>query len=405
MEVIWTKKDYSEAGVNSLAEFGQNCAVYLHREIEAKEAIELPASFGSSGALTVWLNGTRLHSENAKRACAADQAQFNLKLQAGKNHLLVKCCNTDQENAFYFAAGFSAFAGAGWFVDASAEWGLGESGLASDLKGDSLAVADFDNDGQLDVLYGAGTGTLLRNRKGKFELQASSGISYKPGKVGPTLGDFNADGLVDLFVPQITGQCKLYRNKGNCEFEDVSARSGDLAKPLGHAVGGAWGDFDNDGHLDLLVTCLRGTNKYLRNTGDGTFVDQSTDIGLSQKVYNTQAAAWVDLNNDGRLDLVLNNEGQDSAVLFGRPADAAKWFPLVVRSATVGGTVTVTTPDGKKVAVAQAYGADGRGGQGGLVPRFALAPGDYKVRVTASGGKTREKAVKIESGPLNVQFE
>ena len=79
----------------------------------------------------------------------------------------------------------------------------------------------------------------------------------------------------------------------------------------------AWGDFDNDGKPDLVVCCLRGANRYFKNNGNGTFADKSTDIGLTQKVFNSQAAAFADLNGDGQLDLVLNNEGQESSVLFG----------------------------------------------------------------------------------------
>ena len=79
----------------------------------------------------------------------------------------------------------------------------------------------------------------------------------------------------------------------------------------------AWGDFDNDGKPDLVVCCLRGTNRYFKNNGNGTFTDKSSDIGLTQKVFNSQAAAFADLNGDGQLDLILNNEGQESSVLFG----------------------------------------------------------------------------------------
>ena len=94
-------------------------------------------------------------------------------------------------------------------------------------------------------------------------LKADSGISYKPGKVGPSLCDFDGDGHLDLFVPQADGKCKLFRNDGTGKFTDVTATSGDLAKPIPGAVSAAWGDFDNDGKPDLLVCCLRGTQPLL----------------------------------------------------------------------------------------------------------------------------------------------
>ncbi len=405
-EVRWQKQDYPDGAVNSLNPFGLNCATYLYREIEAAAEAELPVSLGSDDTLTVWLNGEKLHAENVSRAAAPDQAKLVLKLRPGKNHLLLKVCNGDGEYAFYFAAGQAESAVGPMFADVSAAWGLGPDGPVGSLKGDTLSVADFDGDGKPDVLYGAGTGTLLRNTGGRFEVVADPGIRYTPGKVGPALCDFDGDGFVDLFVPQPAGGCKLFRNDGRGKFVDVTAKSGDLAKLTCRAVGAAWGDFDNDGRPDLLVCVLRGPNHYFKNNGDGTFTDKTADTGLSQKVFNTQAAAWADLNNDGRLDLILANEGQDSVALFGSPADGGR-VPVVVQvpAAPPGGTVTVTAADGKRVASAGVYGGDGRGGQAGLVPRFALPPGGYRLTVRGTDGKTREKPFTVADRPLSVKVE
>ncbi len=404
-EIRWVKKDYKDATVNDLTEFGNNCAAYLSREIEVATATELPISLGSDDTLTVWLNGKKLHSENVNRACAADQALLTLKLKPGKNHLLLKICNVENQYAFYFAAGQITIGGAGWFEDVSAAWGLGDTGLTADLKGDSLCVADFDNDGKPDVLFGAGTGVMLCNTGTKFELKPDAGISYKPGKIGPALCDFNGDGFVDLFIPQAGGASKLYQNDGSGKFTDVTAKSGDLATLTGQAVGAAWGDFDNDGKPDLLVTMLRGPNRYFRNNGDGTFTDKSVEVGLTQRIFNTQAAAWADLNNDGRLDLILANEGQDSAVLFGSPADGSKGTPITLQIPANCGLLTVKTSDGKRVASSQPFSGDGRGGHSGLVPRFVLVPGQYKLAISTTDGKTREKDVTVTTTPMTVKID
>src|SRR5207253_901986 len=101
---------------------------------------------------------------------------------------------------------------------------------------------------------------------------------------------FDGDGHLDLFVPQTDGRCRLFRNNGNGTFTDVSASAGDLTKPIPGAVSAAWGDFDNDGKPDLLVCCLRGPNRYFKNNGNGTFTDKTADLGLNQKVFNSQAA-------------------------------------------------------------------------------------------------------------------
>ena len=92
---------------------------------------------------------------------------------------------------------------------------------------------------------------VRQHRTASSSTKADSGISYKTGKVGPRLCDFDGDGHLDLFVPQADGKCKLFRNDGNGKFADVTATSGDLAKPIPGAVSAAWGDFDNDGKPDL----------------------------------------------------------------------------------------------------------------------------------------------------------
>src|SRR4029077_7936985 len=149
-----------------------------------------------------------------------DGTALSLKLPAGKSELLVKMASTPNtgDHAFSFALGYGDGPAGPWFEDVSAAWGLGPDGLAHDTKGDSLAVADFNGDGKPDFLYGAGTGMLFVNTNGKFALKADAGISYKPGKVGPTLCDFDGDGHVDLFIPQTSGPSKLLRNDGTGKF-------------------------------------------------------------------------------------------------------------------------------------------------------------------------------------------
>lgn len=405
MECRWTKQEFAEGAVGSLAPFGANCAVYLHREIEVAAARDLPVTFGTGGSLTVWLNGEKVHSEKVERQAAADQSKLTLKLKAGKNQILVKTCHGNGENAFAFNGGNSTGPSTEpAFAEASLAWGLGADGLCGNHRGDTLSVADFDGDGKPDVVFGAANGLLMLNRNGKFECRSDSGLAYKPGKIGPALGDFDGDGLVDVFIPQSTGS-KLFRNIGSGKFEDVTAKSGDLGKLAAHAVGAAWGDFDNDGKPDLVVACLRGPNRYFRNAGNAGFEDKTDAVGLSQKVFNTQAAAFADLNNDGRLDLILNNEGQDSVALFAVvPAEASKTTAVTVQVPGGSGRVTVTGADGKAVASAELFGGEGRGGQSG-VPRFVLAPGAYKLAVRGTDGNTKEKPFTVASSPMNVRLD
>ena len=283
------------------------------------------------------------------------------------------------------------------FADASNAWGLAAIG---DARGETLAVADFDGDGRTDVLLGAGSGKLLMNTGSRFEPRPDAGLAFDP-RVAPTVADYDGDGLPDVFVP-LAGKANLFKNDGKGRFADVIDRCGDLAKPMAGATSAAWGDFDNDGHPDLFVGCLRGSNRYYRNNGDGTFTDQTAAVGLTGKVSNTQAVAVADLNGDGKLDLILGNEGQDSVLLFGNKDLPNKATPLVVHVPGGSGAVRVT---GNGVQLARAPSGGAGRGQPDLAPRFVLRPGTYQVEVKDSAGKTQKKEVTLAADPMRVRFD
>lgn len=286
-----------------------------------------------------------------------------------------------------------------WFEDISAQVGLGPEGIGSTVKGDSLTVSDVNGDGRPDVLYGAGAGMLLLNTPQGFVEKKDCGIAYRPGKVGAVFGDFDNSGAMSLFVSQLDGRCKLFKNDGQGRFTDVTAVSGDLAKPLGMATCAAWGDVDGDGHLDLIVGCLRGPNRFLRNRGDGTFEDATEAIGLNRRIFNTQAIALADLNNDGILDLVFTNEFQSSVALLGDATLPRKRTPTVLtltgKSGVIGSQVRVLAEGGKRIGVREISGGDGRGGQQGPQAHFALAPGKYRIEVRYSSGTTKGHDITV----------
>jgi hypothetical protein len=408
LPVQWTKKEFKDGDPANLSEYGMNCANYVYREIEASAKTSLPISVGADDTVTIWLNGKQVFSDESSKPLDQPRGQVVLELEPGKNALLMKVCNNQGECAFVMKSGEQAGPVGAWFQDSSEAWGLGSNGLAADLKGNTLAVADFDNDGKPDFLYGAGTGMLVLNQGNRFVLKADSGIDYKPGKIGPALGDFDNDGNIDLFIPQADGKCRLYKNDGKGRFTDVIEASGDLARAIPGAVGAAWGDFDNDGKPDLLVCCLRGSNRYFKNEGNGRFIERTTEIGLSQKIFNSQAATFADLNGDGQLDIVLANEGQESSVLFGVATPGGPMTPVVVTltgtSAMNGGKVVVKDAAGKVVASQCVSGGEGRGGQGCLSPRFVLAPGAYTLEIIGSDGKPTIKEVTVATSPMNLRL-
>lgn len=289
------------------------------------------------------------------------------------------------------------------FEDRSDVAGFGANGLAAGVKGETLTVCDVNLDGWPDIVYGAGRGMLFLNAPHGYSLAKQSGLDFAPARTGPVCADFNNDGIPDLFVPQ-DGHCKLFQGDGTGRFLDVTEAAGDLAKFTGRGTSAAAGDFDNDGHLDLVIGCLRGPNRFFRNKGDGRFEDATEAIGLHRRWFNTQALALVDLNSDGKLDMIFNNEGQESIVLLGNadlPGPRTPVTALIAGQDGVIGCRVQVFKDGKLVCAQQISGGDGRS-QPPAEARFALLPGDYRVLARYSSGIIRGRDVSVGQSPLRV---
>jgi enediyne biosynthesis protein E4 len=145
--------------------------------------------------------------------------------------------------------------------------------------GNGALWADYDNDGFMDLIViniaNNGHNFLYHNnRNGTFTRILTNAIvtdSWPAGAEGAAWGDYDNDGLLDLFVTDNNGtRNRLYHNNGNGAFTNVS--SGPMLVPrTGFASGAAWGDYDNDGYLDLFVAYYGATNALYHNNGDGTF--------------------------------------------------------------------------------------------------------------------------------------
>jgi predicted nucleotidyltransferase len=179
----------------------------------------------------------------------------------------------------------------------------------------SAAWGDYDNDGDLDiVLTGVDSSSnniskVYRNDGGRNFSDISAGLMGLSAS-SVAWGDYDNDGDLDILLIGLNGPpyyfVKLYRNDGGGTFSDVPVS-------LPGLTNGSidWGDYDNDGDLDILLTGTNGypngVTKVYRNDGGGTF----SDISASLTGVWTSSAAWGDYDNDGDLDILL--AGLDSS--------------------------------------------------------------------------------------------
>jgi hypothetical protein len=187
----------------------------------------------------------------------------------------------------------------------------------------SVAWGDYDNDGWLDVFIGNGTAStssrdLLYHNDGtgRFEAVVNAITTPVLSTCQGTWCDFDNDGDLDLFVTHYQNQGNaLYRNDGAGRWVDIAATNGLGGKVTG--TGAAWGDYDNDGDLDLFVTSLQLTgpvsaNFFYQNRGDGTF-ERITSGALAEDRDQFVSCAWLDYDNDGFLDLFATVLGESSS--------------------------------------------------------------------------------------------
>jgi enediyne biosynthesis protein E4 len=215
-----------------------------------------------------------------------------------------------------------------------------------------IGLFDCDNDGKLDIVMVNGS-TVDRYKQGgdllvtlwhqdvdmKFtDITEKAGLTRKGWGMGVAVADFDNDGLLDLFVTGYGGNA-LYRNKGSCVFEDVTEKAG--VRGGGLSTGAAWADYDRDGNVDLFVARYvhvdinnlpaPGSTKFCQfkgapvqcgpwgmegetdllyhNRGDGTFEEVSKKAGVDDpEKYYGLGATWGDYDNDGWPDLFVADD-------------------------------------------------------------------------------------------------
>ncbi len=164
-----------------------------------------------------------------------------------------------------------------------------------------------------DLLYkGNGDGTFAY-----ASLTAQLDASVNRGRCS-FLFDHDRDGKLDLFVKNYDGSNRLYRGNGNGTFTAMTDAAGlgtaTLARDFGSIM--SFADYDNDGFLDVAMTGDGDTEALYRNQGDGTYVDAAATAGLIPR-ENGKGIAWGDYNNDGLLDLCIARGHQGTTGLAG----------------------------------------------------------------------------------------
>ena len=226
------------------------------------------------------------------------------------------------------------------FYEATKESGLGAARQDPPLKltnhligdiwpGSGAAVLDYNGDGFEDLFVADGVRSILYQNDGRghfTDVTVRAGLASADGKgiaaTGVAAGDVDGDGWPDLLVTDAFGPTRLFRNRGDGTFEEITDRSG--LSVAGNARSAAFADVDGDGDLDLFV-CVTGDyynqmpdppydardarpNHLYLNDGHGHFTDATAAWGLDKDTRWSLSSLFADYDGDGRTDLLVTND-------------------------------------------------------------------------------------------------
>jgi len=264
--------------------------------------------------------------------------------------------------------------GDGTFTEVS-----GPTGISDHIgNGMSVAVADFDGDGFVDVFVtnDQARNFLLKNVEGRkfIEIGVEAGVAYTEdglpvSSMGVDFRDLNDDGRPDLIVTALGGETfPLYLNSGNGLFDSSTYPSGlgfQTLKMSGWGVGAY--DFDNDGRKDLFTANshvsenvdfygrdhYRQANALFRNLGNGRFENVTGHTGNALQIAAAhRGCAFGDLNNDGRIDSVVSVIGEPVRVLYNTSDRENHWILVQVEGTRsnrdgIGAQIKITAESGQ----------------------------------------------------------
>ena len=222
----------------------------------------------------------------------------------------------------------------------------GKKGVDMNGISGGCVVEDLDNDGLLDIMASSyGLNDQMRYmhqmKDGTFKTETvSSGLVGITGALNLIHADYNNDGFADIIAlrggwwgKKATFPFSLIKNNGNNTFEDVTIEAG-LYAP-GPTQTASWGDFNNDGWLDLFVAHENYPSQLFMNKG-GKFVDVAPKYGLNFTAY-VKGCVWGDINNDGYPDLYISTLNSPNKLFLNKPGAARgeRMFEDISKSAGV----------------------------------------------------------------------
>ena len=242
---------------------------------------------------------------------------------------------------------------------------LEEANLQHLTENNGQAIADYDQDGDLDIFMVAKKSfdpedqstwsrLLSNDGNGAFEdvtIAAGFGTQYtNPGldgslgqKMGAAWGDYNNDGYPDLLLTHFR-KVELYRNNGDGTFSDVTENSGIRRCPECYNSSALWWDYDNDGDVDLYISDWQKANRMYRNESNGSFTDITKDTGLGD-IGNTWTSVPIDVNRDGWLDIYVVNDFYKNRFYINRNGEYFEELTETYGLENTGEGMGVTTGD------------------------------------------------------------
>jgi hypothetical protein len=200
------------------------------------------------------------------------------------------------------------------FSESAGSLGCVNSSYGSGSLGGGVSFFDFDQDGWDDLTLSSEDGQPLRFFKNDngFFTEIDLGITNTYETKTAQWVDFDNDGDYDLFVTAHLDHNILYENNGQMQFTDITVASG-LFIENHLTYGSSWGDYNNDGWLDVFIASHREIsagyhNMLYKNNGNGTFTDVSADAGILLDTYTSFCSSFFDYDKDGWQDIYVAND-------------------------------------------------------------------------------------------------